>query len=87
MFTFCIVISYGNHISVFSYDNHVCKVEYEVSSIVTITTVLPAKSDSDFMFCYKVIRDLEWIDHLCINPICSDLSIVECTSLCFTSQL
>ena len=32
-------------------------------------TVLPAKSDSDFMFVYKVIRDLESIDHLCINPI------------------
>ena len=32
-------------------------------------TVLPAKSDSDVMFVYKVIRDLESIDHLCINPI------------------
>ena len=31
-------------------------------------TVLPAKSDSD-MFRYKVIRNLESIDHLCINPI------------------
>ena len=30
-------------------------------------TVLPAKSDSDVMFfVYKVIRDLESIDHLCI---------------------
>ena len=25
--------------------------------------------DSAIMFCYKVIRDLESIDHLCINPI------------------
>ena len=33
------------------------------------TTVLPAKSDSDVLFLYKVIRDLESIDHLCINPI------------------
>ena len=33
------------------------------------TTVLSAKSDSDFMFVYKVIRDLYLIDHLCINPI------------------
>ena len=33
-------------------------------------TVLPAKSDNDFMFVYQVIRDLESIDHLCINPIC-----------------
>ena len=33
-------------------------------------TVLPAKSDSDVMFClHVVIRDLESIDHLCINPI------------------
>ena len=32
-------------------------------------TVLPAKSDSDFMFVYKVIRDLLSIYHLCINPI------------------
>ena len=30
---------------------------------------LPAKSYSDFMFVYKVIRDLWSIDHLCINPI------------------
>ena len=33
------------------------------------STVMPAKSDSDVMFVYKVIRDLESIDHLCINPI------------------
>ena len=32
-------------------------------------TVLPAKSDSDVMFVYKVNRDYETIDHLCINPI------------------
>ena len=32
-------------------------------------TVLSAKSDSDVMFCFKVIRDLEPIDHLCITPI------------------
>ena len=32
-------------------------------------TVLPAKSDSDVMFVYKVIRDLESIYHMCINPI------------------
>ena len=30
---------------------------------------LAAKSDSDIMFVYKVIRDLELIDHLCIIPI------------------
>ena len=34
-----------------------------------MSTVLPANSDSDIMFCYKVIRTLESIDHLCINPI------------------
>ena len=33
------------------------------------TTVVPARSDSDLKFVYKVIRDLESIDHLCINPI------------------
>ena len=32
-------------------------------------TVLPAESDSDFMFVYKFIRDLLSIDHLRINPI------------------
>ena len=34
-----------------------------------ICTVLPAKSWSDVMFVYKVIRDLESIDYLFINPI------------------
>ena len=34
-----------------------------------MTTVLLAKSDSEVMFVYKVIRDLQSIDHLCINPI------------------
>ena len=37
--------------------------------LVCETTVLPAKSDSDVLFVYEVIRDLESIDHLCINPI------------------
>ena len=32
-------------------------------------TVLPAKSDSDACFVYKIIRDLESIDHLLTNPI------------------
>ena len=36
---------------------------------LAISTILPAKSDSDIMFCYKVIRNSESIDHLCINPI------------------
>ena len=36
---------------------------------MTCTTVLPAKSDSDVMFVYRVIRALESIGHLCINPI------------------
>ena len=34
-----------------------------------LSSVLPAKSDIDAMFVYKVIRDLESIDHLNINPI------------------
>ena len=33
------------------------------------STVLPTKSDSNDKFCFKVIRDLESINHLCINPI------------------
>ena len=33
------------------------------------STVLPAKSDSDVLFVFEVIRDLESVDHLCINPI------------------
>ena len=46
-------------------------------------TVLPAKSDSDFMFIYKVIRDLKTIDHLCFYPIqyTSDVSICVSSSL------
>ena len=32
-------------------------------------TVLPAKSGSDVLFVYEVIRDLESIDHWFINPI------------------
>ena len=37
----------------------------------TTITVLPAKSDSDFMFVNKVIRNFQTIDHLCqlIKPI------------------
>ena len=30
---------------------------------------LPAKSDSDVMLCLQIIRDLQSIHHLCINPI------------------
>ena len=32
-------------------------------------TVLPAKSDSDVMFCLQSYQWLRSIDHLCINPI------------------
>ena len=36
----------------------------------TVTcTVVPGISDSDVMCVYKVIRDLESINHLFINPI------------------
>ena len=46
---------------------------YEREGLVRVgmflSTVLPAKSDSNVMLCYKVGRDLESIDHLCINPI------------------
>ena len=39
------------------------------ASKTILDTVKPAKSDSDVMFCLKVIRDLGSIDYLCINPI------------------
>ena len=42
--------------------------EKSINTIGTLTG-LPAKSDSDDMFCLQRIRDLESIDHLCINPI------------------
>ena len=42
---------------------------YLQQTYVAEYTVLPARSDSDHVFFNKVIRDLEWIDHLCINPI------------------
>ena len=32
-------------------------------------TVLPAKIDSDVMFCLQSYQGLKSIDHLCINPI------------------
>ena len=44
-------------------------VEYKTSHSDIRATVVPTKSDSDVMFVYKVIRDLESIDHLFINPI------------------
>ena len=34
--------------------------------VISVATVLPAKSDS---VAYKVIREMESIDHLFINPI------------------
>ena len=36
---------------------------------ITAVTVLQAKSDSDVMVVYKVVRNLESIDHLSMNPI------------------
>ena len=45
------------------------KISHSGKMMLCWTTVLPAKSDSDVMFVYKVIRDLESIDHLCINSI------------------
>ena len=47
----------------------VCQFLEEYKHNKQMITVLPAKSDSDVMFVYKVIRDLLSIDHLCINPI------------------
>ena len=38
-------------------------------------------------FVYKVIRDLESIDHLYINPNTQVIYRVNCTSECFTEQL
>ena len=35
---------------------------------VTISIVLPARSDSGVMFCLQSYQDLESIDHLYINP-------------------
>ena len=37
--------------------------------LINYGIVLPAKSDSDAMFCLQSYQDLESIDHLCINPI------------------
>ena len=45
------------------------KLSFLESCSVMLATVLTAKSDSDVMFVYKVIRDSESIDHLCINHI------------------
>ena len=38
-------------------------------AIESSSTVLPAKSDSDVMFCLQIYGVLESIDHLCFNPI------------------
>ena len=34
-----------------------------------LSTILPAKSDSDVMFCLQSYHGHKSIDHLCINPI------------------
>ena len=53
--------------------NNACNALIMISTIhhhlLEHSTVLPAKSDSDVMFCLQCIGDLESIDHLCINPI------------------
>ena len=41
----------------------------ELPGLVKVSTVLPAKSDSDAMFCLQSYQDLGSIDHMCINPI------------------
>ena len=41
--------------------------EKNITNITHKVTVLPAKSDSEVMFCLQ--RDLESIDHLCISRI------------------
>ena len=41
-----------------------------IKSRIFLCTVLPAKRDSDVIFCLQRIRDLESLDHLCINAIC-----------------
>ena len=43
-----------------------CRIKIELVNLAG--TILPAKSDSDIIFAFKVIRDLS-IYHLCINPI------------------
>ena len=59
----------------FIYVMYICKIGRKLLSYSLVApasydiTVLSAKSDSDVMFCYKVIRDLESIGHLFINPI------------------
>ena len=40
-----------------------------VYSISRSCTVLPSRVRVTSWFVYKVIRAVEWIDHLCINPI------------------
>ena len=56
--------------------------EHFLAVISKTDTFLSAKSESDVMFCYKVIRESDFysIYHLCINPIRSDLSIRVSTS-------
>ena len=48
-------------------------------------TTEPLRCHSDFMFCYKVIRDLKSMDHLCINPILWNTIIIinshSCTKI------
>ena len=45
------------------------KIKWTKTLVVNIFTVLPAKSNSDIMFVQKEIRDLKFVDDLCINPI------------------
>ena len=43
-------------------------IHFNVYNSLTFT-VVPAKSDSDVIFCLQSIRGLESTDHLFINPI------------------
>ena len=47
---------------------HVTGLEKDLQNEKKVSNVLPAKSDSDVMFCLHSYHDLESIDHLCINP-------------------
>ena len=47
----------------------ICKKKTKKGLIARNTTDLPAKSDSDVIFCLQSYQGQESIDHVCINPI------------------
>ena len=52
------------NVEMFKTEIKIFEIMYTIYNVFILPTDLPAKSDNDVMFCYKVIRDLESIGNL-----------------------